>query len=161
MVRAAPIPITRPHRLFCPLSETMYQTTSRRTVPALGTLERPTAGLDCRSVIALEWAQHWALTRTRIKPQPGVVIRRALDLYADHLCRLPATDEATQQERRAIERAAKGSGSARLLTEARARLEAAEGLPVAFLDVLQSPKSRGLVAGINAAMQERYSDHEQ
>jgi hypothetical protein len=126
----------------------------RKTVQALGTLERPTAGLDCRSIVALEWTSQWASTRGRLMPQAGVILRRALSLYVDHLSRIE-DPEGTQRELEAIHRAAKGTGTARTLTEARARLEAAEGRRVAFLEVLQSPESRKLVDSIDAAVEAR------
>ena len=83
-----------------------------------------------------------------------MILRRALDTYVTLLGRL-VDDEAVQQEMHALREAAKGRGSARSATEARARLEAAGERPVAFLDVLHSPEQRRQVAELNAALEVR------
>jgi hypothetical protein len=137
----------------------MYQDSRRKTITAVGTLERPTAGLDAYSLVAVDWVTAWASTRGRLKPQPAVIMRRALGLLVEHLSHLDAEedeekrDEATQRELLALHRAAKGSGSARTLTECRARLEAAEGRKVSFIEVLHSPEARQATAAVNAAME--------
>jgi hypothetical protein len=126
-----------------------------RTIAATCTLERTQASLDGESVVRLEWAQHFCRTRGRLRPQPAVILRRALDTYTGLLCRLGDDEEAIRREMQALQAAARGRGSARSTTEARARLEAADGRPVAFLDVLHEPAARHLVASVNAAAEAR------
>lgn len=122
------------------------------TLAARDGLERPATPLDCHAMIALEWATHWATIEGRIRPQPGVIIRAALDAYAQHLSALDEP-ELIQSELATIRRMAHGSGGARALTEARSRIEAAEGRPLAWLDALHSPEARQLTQDIKAAFE--------
>lgn len=95
--------------------------TPRTTITALGGLEKHTATLDARSAVALEFITHWCRRRTNLRPVPAAVIRRALVLLAEHLSGLD--EELQAGECRAFEQAGRGSGTARTLTEARARIE--------------------------------------
>jgi hypothetical protein len=113
---------------------TSWALRGRRTITALSTLERPTASLDAHSSIALEWAAHHIHAHQRLKPQPAVLIRRALCLYVAHLGRLEEPEQL-KAEAVALDTAARGSGTAITLTEARARLEAAQGRAVPFREV--------------------------
>lgn len=117
-------------------SPTSYSPTKRGSIAARNTLERPTAALDAHSLICMEWAAHHLAAREKLRPQPAVILRRALDVYVGHLQSLPGT----RSELIALESAGRGTGSARMLTEARARLEAAEGRPMAFREVRYSPQ---------------------
>lgn len=123
-------------------------TRQRRYIVATNALERPTAALDAHALICLEWAAHYIQARERLKPQPAVVIRRALDVYTRHLQSL----EDTHGEFWALEGAAKGTGGARMLTEARARMEAREGQPMSFAEARYTPEQlkdqRSLMAAL-------------
>jgi hypothetical protein len=85
------------------------------------TIEKQSAALDTRSVVALEWSLHWLQRHAAVKVAPAVVIRRALVLLADHLSNLQPEDIAREDHN--LRDAAKGKGSAVSLTEARARME--------------------------------------
>lgn len=98
----------------------------RQTITALRGIEKHTAALDARSAVALEFATFWARRHTGLRPAPAVVIRRALQLLAEHLSALPEVDpegRSLARECRAFLEAGAGHGSARSLTEARARIE--------------------------------------
>jgi hypothetical protein len=116
-----------------------------KTITALQGLEKHTAALDGRSLVALEFATFWARNQTRLRPVPAVVIRRALVCLADHLSSLDP--ERIAAECRAFEDAGKGSGSARSLTEARARIEVHQECPAEqpmdhWRDALHSKEER-------------------
>jgi hypothetical protein len=122
-------------------------TYQRKTITALATVEKPVASLDADSLVALEWSQLWALNHAGVKPVPSVVMRRALCLLARHLSALPPDDGLHRAEALAFQQAGKGNGSARSLTEARARMEAHLEAPgrqpmASWLDALYSPKQR-------------------
>jgi hypothetical protein len=85
------------------------------------TVEKHTSGLDARSIVALEWTQHWLQRHTSLKAPAAVIVRRALVLLADHLSNLDAREVA--HEGHILRDAGRGKGSAVTLTEARARLE--------------------------------------
>jgi hypothetical protein len=109
------------------------------------TIEKPASNLDARSVVALEWVQHWVQRHTSLKVPAPVVIRRALVALADRLSHLPSTDIAAEGQ--VFRDAARGCGSAITLTEARARMERhvqTPGLqPMAhWLDMLYSIEER-------------------
>jgi hypothetical protein len=84
-------------------------------------VEKHTAGLDARSIVALEWTQHWLQHHTSLKAPAAVIARRALALLADHLSNLDP--RAVAREGHLLRDAGRGKGSAVTLTEARARLE--------------------------------------
>ncbi len=84
-------------------------------------VEKHTAGLDARAVVALEWSQHWLQRHTSLKAPAAVLVRRALVLLADHLSNLDPQEVA--REGHLLRDAGRGKGSAVTLTEARARLE--------------------------------------
>ena len=84
-------------------------------------IEKHTAGLDARSVVALEWSQHWLQRHTSLKAPAAVIVRRALVLLADHLSNIDPPEVA--HEGHLLRDAGHGKGSAVTLTEARARME--------------------------------------
>jgi hypothetical protein len=127
---------------------------ARQTVLAANTLESVNAALDSRSILALEWAQHWATVRGSPRPRPAVILRRALAVYAGHLDGQQGP-EAANAELIALAQAGKGHGTARDTTAGRARLEAAGRGPIAWLDVAHSLESRKLSQDINAALEAR------
>jgi len=88
---------------------------------AQSTIEKPAAHLDARSVVALEWSRHWLQRHASVKAPPAVVIRRALQVFADHLSNLDPREVA--HEGHLMRSAARGIGSVVSLTEARARME--------------------------------------
>jgi hypothetical protein len=92
---------------------------SRLTTEA--TIEKPAAPLDARSVVALEWSQHWLQRHASLRVPPAVLIRRALQVLADRLSNLEPDEFA--REGHLMRDAARGKGSAVSLTEARARME--------------------------------------
>lgn len=134
---------------------------NRTTVTALGGIEKHTASLDGRSLVALEFASFWARKHTRLRPVPAVVIRRALVCLADHLSNLDPDHIAA--ECRAFGDAGKGSGSARSVTEARARIEQASEFPALqpmghWLDALQSKEEREHLRKVTEAVNQRMEE---
>lgn len=138
----------------------MKTTTVRpRRLAAAKSLESTMAALDAQSIVALEWA---ALTYARhfhVHATPAVVIRRALQLLALHLTHIEAEDLPGEGQH--LERTALGQGSARSLTEARARIETHRGTPGlqpmdSWLDALHSPEERATVEAVNAAFDARF-----
>jgi hypothetical protein len=121
----------------------------RTTITALGGLEKHTASLDAQSAVALEYATFWAHRHTDLRPVPATVIRRALRLLAAHLSCLDTGVDSLEvkPECRAFIDAGKGSGTARSLTEARARIEDHREAPARqpmghWLDALHSKSER-------------------
>lgn len=110
-----------------------------RVVRALASLERPQTALCARSASQLAWAAHWHRAHTSTDPQAGVLIRRALDIYAGHLGTLEG--DRVRAEEVALLASAKGSGSAIRLTECRARIEAADEArrPITLREALYRP----------------------
>jgi hypothetical protein len=135
----------------------MYQPKTTRVRAERG-IETTKADLDARSIVALEWTQLWARRHLRINPLGPVVVRRALCLLADHLSNLDADRLAA--ERRAFSDASAGSGSARSLTEARARIEHHQEAPGAqpmdhWRDALQSKEERAESKRMLEALEQR------
>ena len=114
-------------------------------ISASAVVERHTAPLDARSAVALAFADFWTHQHGSIHPAPAVIIRRALQLLADHLGTLQADD--ILHEVRAFRAAGKGQGSALTLTQARARLEDHQKAPArqpmdSWRDALDSVEDR-------------------
>lgn len=114
-------------------------------ISASSVVERHTAPLDARSAVALAFADFWTHRHGSIRPAPAVIIRRALQLLADHLGTLEADD--ILHEVRAFRVAGKGEGSALTLTQARARIEDHQDAPGRqpmndWRDALQSVEDR-------------------
>jgi hypothetical protein len=135
--------------------------TQRKTTTALLGLEKHTAALDARSLVALDWASFWAHKHTRLRPVPAVVIRRALVCLAEHLSNVDP--EHIAAECRAFEDAGKGSGSARSLTEARARIEVHQEAPAAqpmdhWRDALHSKEERAESRRMLEALEKRMEE---
>lgn len=105
--------MSKPHATYARCA-----TAARATIAA--TVEKTSAHLDAQSIVALEWTLHWLLRHHGLKVAPSAVIRRALQVYADHVSNLDPSEIASEGRR--VRDAAKGSGSAITLTEARARL---------------------------------------
>jgi hypothetical protein len=132
----------------------------RKTIPANLTLERPTAALDAKSIIALEWIALWAGSYGSATPSPATTIRRALQFLAQHLGQLVDPGHIRAELLR-FEEAGKGHGTARTLTEARARIEAHLECPGAqpmdsWRDALHSQEhreeSRRMLEAVEARM---------
>jgi hypothetical protein len=135
--------------------------TSRTTITALQGIEKLTAALDARSLVALDWASFWAHKHTRLRAVPAVVIRRALMCLADHLSTLDP--ERITAEARAFEEAGEGSGSARSVTEARARIEVHQEAPAAqpmghWRDALHSKEERAESRRMLDALEKRMEE---
>lgn len=113
---------------------------TRHTIAARNTQERPTASLDAESAVCLEWAAHQMAALHNLRPQPAVVIRRALSVYVHHLMHMDP--DHTRGELMALDQAGKGTGTARTLLEARARMEACQGTPMAWAEARYSPEQR-------------------
>lgn len=130
-----------------------YAPRTRKSIAARNALERPTAALDAHSLVCLEWAAHFIQAHERLAPQPGVTIRRALAVYCQHLQKL----DETRGELWALERAGRGDGSARLVTEARARMEGCKGA-MSFAEARYSPEQikeqRELMAALERRLEE-------
>ena len=90
-------------------------------ITASNTIERPSAHLDARSVVALEFSAFWLHKHASIKVPPAVLIRRGLVLLAEHLSHLEGSE--MDREVHTLRDTGKGSGSALSLTQARARIE--------------------------------------
>lgn len=132
---------TTPHRVAPP-----------RALIGRNTLERPAASLDAEALIALDWAAHHIEVRHRLRPQPAVIIRRALEVYRHHLEAL----EASQDETGPLMRAGKGNPSALALTQARARLEASQGRPLTWLETRYSPEDRAMTAAVDTKVSQLF-----
>lgn len=114
-------------------------------ISASSVVERHTAPLDARSAVALAFAEFWTHRHGSIVPAPAVIIRRALQLLADHLGTLEAED--ILHEVRAFRAAGQGEGSALTLTQARARIEDHQDAPgrqpmASWRDALDSVEDR-------------------
>ena len=136
-------------------------------ITASNTIERHSAPLDARSIVALEFASFLAYRHARLKVPPAVLIRRALALLADHMSNLEGPELAGEMHR--IREAGKGSGSALTLTQARARIEEHQRAPGAqamshWHDALRSTQEnregREMLARLEAVMAERFPDDE-
>lgn len=96
--------------------------TAARRLAAVNSIEKEHASLDARSAVALAFCAFWMARHGSANPQPAVIIRRALQLLAEHLSQTDG--DGIGVERQAFLQAAAGSGSALTLTQARARIEA-------------------------------------
>lgn len=150
---------------------TVRQSTGLSRVVIGSTIERQAIALDARSIVALEWVQLWAQRNALLRLAPAAVVRRALVLLAEHLSRLEP--EAIAGEGHRLREAAKGSGSAVSLVEARARFERnAETyrspqmpgpMPLPhWRDALESPEarkeSRRLLDSLEALMADKFPE---
>lgn len=111
-----------------PFPDIHHMTTSRPLPSAsrgrfniLNTLEKPAANLDAKSLVALEWIKFWIHRHESQSPAPAVVIRLALQVLAQHLSSVEPNEVRGLVNR--FREAAKGSGGAISLTQARARIE--------------------------------------
>jgi hypothetical protein len=92
-----------------------------RPIAASSHVERVSASLDGQSAVALAYCTWWARRHGSVKPAPSVIVRRALQVYADHLSRAEGFGIVPEVHQLAY--TGRGSGSALSLTEARARIE--------------------------------------
>lgn len=130
-----------------------------RRILAVSGLERPVTSLDGRSAAVLAWAAHWHRAHTGLDPQAGVLMRRALALYSHHLEALQG-DRVRAEEVSVVE-CSKGSGTAVTLTEARARIEAADAArrPLRLMVAMHRPEElqqhAAMVRALDGAMAAR------
>ncbi len=137
-------------------TSTSMITSTTTNIQPRGTLERASASLDARSAVALEWVTFYCARHGSVKVAPAVVIRRALELLAEHCSNLDGQEVA--REMRAFVDAGRGEGTARSLTEARARIEdhirAPAAQPMAhWLDALQPKEDRLASAALLAKLE--------
>jgi hypothetical protein len=100
---------------------TRYASARPGRFETLGTLEKPAAHLDAKSMVALDWLRFWVNKHESREPPPSVVIRVALQVLAQHCSSIDGNEVSSTVRR--FRDAGKGSGSATTLTEARARIE--------------------------------------
>lgn len=130
----------------------------RTTIPATNGLEKISVNLDATSLASLEWCQHWVKVRHRLTPATAVIVRRALRHYARHLDSLD--EDESRREYPQVNAAAQGVGTARRLTEARARIEGSPFRPMRLNEALHSPQELAEMKTTLEAIETRMSTFE-
>lgn len=137
-------------------------------VTASNTIERLSAPLDARSLVALEFAAFWAHKYAAVRVPAAVLIRRALSVYADHISGIEGPCIAGEIHR--VREAGKGIGSALTLTEARARIEDHRRAPAAqpmshwqdaLISASERREGRAMLDRLEAFMAAQFRDDEE